>query len=189
MPTGHVFIATSLDGFVARLDHQIDWLMKQNTDGEDVGYEEFQGGIDGIVMGQGSFENVLTFGEWPYQKPVIVMSKSLGKGDIPSHLVSKVRITSLDPPDLMASLGSEGWSRVYVDGGKVVQSFIRVGMIEDMCVTAIPILIGTGLRLFGDIEEDIDLELLGSKSFASGLVQSTYRVLGNDRRSEKSDVQ
>ena len=181
MTTGHVFIATSLDGFVAREDHQIDWLMKQNTRGEDHGYDDFIGSVDGIVMGRGSYENVLTFGEWPYEKPVVVMSKRLTQSDIPAELKDKVNLTDFEPPDLMQSLRTDGWSRAYVDGGKVVQSFVRCGLIEDVILTTVPILIGTGRRLFGEIDHDIDLDLIGSTSFKSGLVQNHYRILGRER--------
>ncbi len=177
MVTGHVFIATSLDGFVARRDHQLDWLMKQNTDGEDHGYDDFTASVDGIVMGRGSYQNVLSFGDWPYSKPVIVMSKTLSQSDIPSELADKVRLTDLDPPELMHSLQKDGWSRAYIDGGKVVQSFIKCGLIEDLVLTTVPILIGEGHRLFGEVADDIDLELIGVKSFESGMVQTRYRVI------------
>ncbi len=180
MTTGHVYIATSLDGFVARPDHRIDWLTKQKTDGEDHGYDEFIDSVDGIVMGRGSFETILSFGEWPYQKPVIVMSKSLSQSDIPAELADKVRLSDLEPVELMRSLDEEGWSRAYVDGGRVVQSFMRAGLIEDMVLTTMPILIGDGIRLFGEIDRDIDLELISAKSFKSGMVQTRYRVLKGD---------
>ncbi len=178
MTTGHVFIAVSLDGFIARKDHRIDWLMKQETGAEDHGYDEFIDRVDGIVMGRNSYEKVLTFGDWPYQKPVVVMSKSLSQSDISPELAEKVSITEFDPPELMKSLESKGWDRAYVDGGKVVQSFLRDGLIDDIVLTTIPILIGDGIRLFGETEADIDLELVSAKSFASGMVQSRYRVLG-----------
>lgn len=177
MTTGHVFMAMSLDGFVARADHSLDWLMKQDTTGEDLGFERFNESIDGLVMGSGSFRTVLSFDEWPYDKPVVVMSKSLGQDAIPDALRDKVRLTRLEPAELMASLSDEGWNRAYVDGGKVVQSFIRAGLVDDMVVTIIPILLGDGVRLFGEIDSDIDLELVSSASFPSGLVQSHYRLL------------
>ena len=84
-------MAMSLDGFVARKNHGLDWLMKQKTEGEDHGYEAFQARMDGIVMGRGSYQNVLSFGEWPYTKPVIVMSKTLQQNDVPKELADKVR--------------------------------------------------------------------------------------------------
>jgi dihydrofolate reductase len=177
MPTGHVFMATSLDGFVARKDHSLDWLMKQNTDGEDHGFDDFMASVDGLIMGSGSFKTVLAFESWPYQKPVIVMSHSLVENDIPAELESKVRLTQLSPQELILSLVKEGWKRAYVDGGKLVQSFIRAGLVQDMTITSVPVLIGEGVRLFGSIDDDIDLELIGSKSFNSGLVQNHYRLI------------
>ncbi|WP_211212179.1 dihydrofolate reductase family protein [Kiloniella laminariae] len=170
-------MAMSLDGFVARENHDLDWLMKQKTGGEDLGYDTFEAGIDGIVMGSGSFLNVLRLGEWPYKKPVVVMSQSLRDDAVPENIQSKVRIARGGPKALMASLESDGWKRVYVDGGLLVQSFIREGLISDLIITVIPILIGTGHRLFGALERDIDLELTGSRSFKCGFVQNSYRLL------------
>lgn len=182
MTTGHVFMAMSIDGFVAREDHRLDWLMKQKTEGEDHGYDEFMASVDGLIMGRGSFRNALTFGDWPYQKPVIVMSRSLTKNDIPMDVRDKISITRQDPDGVMASLAEKGWTRAYVDGGLVVQSFLRAGLVEDMTITLIPILIGNGRRLFGQLDRDIDLELLASKSFPSGLVQTRYRIWREQQR-------
>lgn len=177
MTTGHVFIATSLDGFVARDDHGLDWLMKQNTADEDHGYDAFMASVDGLIMGRGSFQTALSFDTWPYQKPVFVMSKSLTEDAVPAALRDQVSLTRLEPGDLMASLDAQGWKRAYVDGGLVVQSFIRAGLVSDMSVTLIPILIGGGRRLFGELDGDIDLQLLASKAFPSGLLQTRYRLL------------
>ena len=175
--TGHVFLGVSLDGFVARLDHRLDWLTKHAATGEDHGYDAFMAGVDGIIMGSGSLRTVLTFGEWPYRKPVIVMSGSLTPSDIPPALAERVRVTDLGPRELMQALRREGWSRAYVDGGRLVQSFISEGLIEDLALTIVPILIGTGIRPFGEIGRDIDLELTDTTAFPSGLVQVRYRVL------------
>ncbi|MBF0379570.1 MAG: dihydrofolate reductase [Magnetococcales bacterium] len=177
MLTGHIYMATSLDGFVARNNHSLDWLMKQKIEGEDHGFDDFMDSVNGIIMGSGSFKNVLTLGPWPYKKPVIVMSRSLVDEDIPTELKGKVRLTQLSQQELMLSLEKEGWKRAYVDGGKLVQSFIRSGLIQDMTITSIPILIGDGLRLFGPVDNDIDLELTKSESFSSGLVQNHYKIL------------
>lgn len=177
MTTGHIFIATSLDGYVARRDGELDWLMKQKTDGEEHGFAALMEAVDGLVMGRGSFQNVLSFGDWPYIKPVVIMSKSLTPEDIPDHLRDKVRLSSQEPEALMQALDEEGWKKAYVDGGKLVQSFIRAGLVSDITLTRIPILIGEGLPLFGSINQDIDLEHVSTESFASGLVTSKYRII------------
>lgn len=176
MTSGHIFMAMSLDGFVARENFDLDWLMKQKTEGEDHGYDAFMASVDGLVMGSGSFRTVLGFDAWPYEKPVVVLSNTLGNDDIPDDLRGKVRISSLTPRELMADLSEQGWTRAYVDGGKIIQSFLRAGLIKEMTVTIVPILIGQGKRMFGPLEADIDLRLLETKSFESGLVSSRYAV-------------
>lgn len=176
MPTGHVMMAISLDGYVARKDHTLDWLMKQDTQGEDHGFEDFQNSIDVIVMGTGSFKTVLGFDQWAYTKPVVVLSRSLSAEDVPGHLAGKVEISRLDPVSLMSDFSKRGYECVYVDGGAVVQSFLRAGLVSDMRITLIPILIGSGIRLFGDLEEDIDLVLENVREFKSGLVDLRYRI-------------
>ncbi|AJI94292.1 hypothetical protein BD65_798 [Yersinia ruckeri] len=179
MTTGHVFIATSVDGFIARKNHQLDWLEKQITEGEDYGYSAFMDSIDVVIMGRKTFEKILTFPEWPYEKPAIVMSRTLGEMAIPDHLQQRVQVTTLKPRALMASLSKIGWKRAYIDGGQTIQSFMRKGLIEDLAITLIPILIGQGISLFGAVTEDIDMKLISSKTFPSGLVHHRYRIIKN----------
>lgn len=109
MTTGHIFIAASLDGYIARKSGELDWLMKQTTADEDHGWDAFMEAVDGLVMGRGTFEKVLTFGDWPYTKPAVVMSRTLTDRDVPGELADKVRLTRLDPPDVMTMLEGEGW--------------------------------------------------------------------------------
>ena len=177
MATGHMFMAMSLDGFVAREDFGLDWLMKQKTEGEEHGHAAFMDSVDGIVMGSGSFRTVLTFDDWPYEKLVIVLSKTIAPNDIPEALRGKVTVSTLEPRQLMQSLTLQGWKRVYIDGGKIIQSFMREGLISDMTLSVVPILIGKGKRMFGPLNADIDLRLLESKAFPSGLVTSRYAVI------------
>lgn len=177
MITGHVFMGMSLDGFIARRDHALDWLMKQETAGDDHGFGAFMASVDGLVMGRGSFETVRGFEAWPYQKPVIVMSQSLSNSDIPQTLQSKVRLSRKDPSALMQELSDAGWGRVYVDGGQIVQSFLRAGLIADLTLTTVPILIGDGIRLFGPLDHDIDLTHIETSVSPTGLVTSRYAVI------------
>ena len=183
MTTGHVFIATSLDGFIARKDHQIDWLENQGTTTEEHGYTKFIDSIDGIIFGRKTYEVVLdlTSGDgWPYTKPVIVLSRTLTNADIPPHLTDKVTITDQSPADLLTALNKRGWKRAYIDGGITIQSFLNEGLIEDLIITTLPVLIGDGIPLFGKIQKDINLEPIASQQFPSGLIQSHYRVLHTD---------
>ncbi|WP_411352052.1 dihydrofolate reductase family protein [Leisingera aquaemixtae] len=178
MTTGHVFIATSLDGFVARKDHSLDWLSKQPAAEDcDGGFAAFMDGIDGLVMGTGSFRTLLGFGQWPYSKPVVVLSSSLTGQDIPEELKDKVRLSTAAPADLMQDLQEEGWTRAYIDGGRLVQSFLRQGLIADLTITTVPILIGSGIPLFGSLDRDIDLKVASSRILHAGMVQTTFRVI------------
>ncbi|CUH82094.1 dihydrofolate reductase family protein [Tropicibacter naphthalenivorans] len=176
MINGHVFIATSLDGFIARADHEIDWLEKQPVEGEDHGYDAFIGRVDGIVMGSNTFRRALDFEEWPYTLPVVVLSQSLTLDDIPADLQDKVRLTRARPFRLMQALEKEGWKNVYVDGGSVVQSFLRADLIREITITTVPILLGHGRRLFGALDRDMDLELEDVNAYPSGLVTCRYVI-------------
>lgn len=177
MISAHVFIATSLDGYIARPDGDIDWLLQRDDPTEDHGYADFIADKDMIVMGRGSYEKVLTFDAWPYDRPVLVLSQQLAGTPVPQALKGKVRFTNNTPTGVMAELAKEKVRRVYVDGGRLVQSFLRDGLVTDMVITTVPVLIGSGRPLFGALPRDIDLQLVSSRSFPSGLVQSTYRLL------------
>jgi len=174
MTTGHVFIATSLDGFIARTDGDIGWLLERDDPAEDHGYQDFIADKDMIVMGRGCYEKVLTMA---YDRPVLVLSRSLAGTPVPEQLKGKVRFSDATPKDTMAHLAASGVRRAYVDGGQLVQSFLRDGLIADLVVTTVPVLIGSGRPLFGALPRDVSLALESSRHFPSGLVQSTYRVL------------
>ena len=173
---GKVFIACSLDGFIAREDGDIDWLLRYPDIGDDYGYVRFMETVDGLIMGRGSYEKVLGFDPWPYDKPVVVLSSTLSADAVPQRLAGKVRITDKSPQAILADLEREGWRAAYVDGGKVIRSFLAGGLITEMIVTFIPVLLGTGLPLFGATGGDIQLTLEGSESYSTGFVQSRYRV-------------
>lgn len=176
MTSGHIMMAMSLDGFVARSDHTLDWLNKQPTEGEDHGFEAFLESVDVIVMGSGSFRTILGFAGWPYTKPVIVLSQSMNDADIPEHLKDKVEISSESPIELIARLTELGHGRVYVDGGAIIRSFLTLDFVKSMKITIVPILIGDGIRMFGELDRDIDLSLEKVEPFSSGLVTLTYRL-------------
>ncbi|MBP1129291.1 dihydrofolate reductase [Serratia sp. PL17] len=177
MVTAHVFIACSLDGFIARQNGDIDWLLQRDTSAEDHGFDDFIADKEMILMGRGTYEKVLTFDSWPYNLPVLVLSEQLAKEPVPLALESKVRFSTLTPKHALESLAEQGVHRVYVDGGQLIQSFLREGLIADMVITTVPVLLGSGRPLFGDMAQDIGLALVSSRSFPSGLVQSHYRVL------------
>ncbi|MES5323211.1 dihydrofolate reductase family protein [Alcaligenes phenolicus] len=175
MSTAHVFIGTSLDGFIAKPDGDIAWLLERSDPAEDHGYMAFIADKDAVVMGRGTYEKVLTFDVWPYQLPVVVLSRQLADTSVPEHLQGKVRFSRQTPEQLMEQLAAENLQRIYVDGGQLIQSFLRAGLVHEMILSTMPVLIGEGRRLFGDVNQDMDWRLLSSKSFPSGLVQSRYQ--------------
>jgi dihydrofolate reductase len=175
--SGHVFIGASLDGYIARGDGDITWLHRQAAEGEDHGYAAFLDGMDGIVMGRGTFERALTFETWPYRKPVVVLSRTLTSRDLRPGLADKVRISREPPVAIMKTLATEGWKCAYVDGGKVIASFLREGLIADLVLTRLPVLLGDGIPLFGSLANDIELRHIGTTTYPSGFVQSKYQVL------------
>ena len=169
-----VYIATSTDGFIARRNGDIDWLPPGSEGDEDYGYAEFISTVDYIVMGRNSFEKVLTFGEWPYDKKVIVLtSRDL---TIPTNLANKVEPLHLSPRELIHEMNIRGAKRIYLDGGVTIQRFLREGLVDEMTITLIPILIGEGLPLFGATDKDIKLKLVNSTAFENGFVQNKYKV-------------
>ena len=171
--TGHVFIATSLDGFIARPDGTLDWLLSRDDPAEDHGYDAFIATMDCIVMGRGTFESVLQFPEWHYTLPVLVLSRSMKT--IPDHLHGKVTLCDLSPKNAMAHLTAQGHRRAYIDGGQIIQSFLRDGLIDTLTITTAPVLLGQGRPLFGTLPQDLPLIHETTKAFPSGLVQSTWR--------------
>lgn len=172
-----VYIATSLDGYIARPNGDINWLMEaDDSDGkEDYGYKEFSDTIDCMIMGRNSMQVVMGFAEWPYKgKRVVVLSNTLKEA--PPQLQDKVEMYSGSLSDLVTRLKNDGCNRLYIDGGKTIQAFINEGLITDIIVTKIPILLGEGVSLFGKTKHDIKLKHIETKSYASGFVKSTYEV-------------
>ncbi len=174
-----VFVATSLDGFIAREDGRIDWLDAAQgmvPDGEDCGYQDFMATVDGLVMGRNTFEQVLSFPQWPYgELPVVVLSHQAIA--LPAAISKTVTVTAESPADLLARLAAAGRQHLYVDGGKTIQSFLATNLINEIIITVIPILIGTGKPLFGALPQDVQLAHVRSRCYDFGFVQHHYRVL------------
>lgn len=171
-----VFIATSLDGFIARENGDLDWLPSIGDDGEDYGYQAFIDTVDVIVMGRKTYEKALSFNGWPYgKKPVVVLSsRALA---IPDGLASSVEASSAAPGELVARLAARGAGHLYVDGGNTIQRFLRAGLVQRLIVTRVPVLIGGGIPLFGQLDRDIRLRHVATRPYPNGLVQSEYTVI------------
>ena len=172
------FIATSLDGYIARSDGGLDWLDRANqtiTPGEDCGFAAYMQSVDAIAMGRATFEKVFTFPEWFYgDKPVYVLSTTLRA--LPHGTPATVQIHAGPPLTLLAHATKQGHPRLYVDGGRTVQSFIAAGLLDEITITTIPVLLGEGLPLFGPLAQDVALTHLETRTFPFGFVQTRYAV-------------
>ena len=170
-----VFIATSLDGFIARPDGALDWLP---TDPEPHGYDEFMARIDSIVIGRKTYEIVLAFDAWPYGKKQVVVLSTRPSELAPPPANAVCHMMAGTPQEVVAWLAKRGLKHSYVDGGITVQRFLDAGLIQRVTITRIPVLLGSGIPLFGPLAHDVRLEHIGTRSYPSGLVQSEYAIAG-----------
>jgi dihydrofolate reductase len=169
-----VFIATSLDGYIARLDGGLDWLPPDG--GEPHGYDEFMATVDAIVIGRKTLETVVAFEAWPYgDKPVVVLSTTMNELKVLPGAVCDLMYGS--PEEIVARLAQRGFNHLYVDGGVTIQGFLRAGLIERLIITRIPVLLGSGFPLFGAVAHDIRLKHVATRAYPSGMVQSEYVVV------------
>ena len=176
-----VYIATSLDGFIARRDGSIDWLNEANAvvpEGEDCGFMAFMDSVDTLIMGRKTYEQVLSFDQWPYgDTPVVVLSHNSIK--IPSHVSDTVSSSAESPAALLTRLAGQAVKHVYVDGGTTIQGFLAESLIDEITITQIPVVIGDGIPLFAPQDKDITLTHLNTTAYEFGFVQSKYSVNKN----------
>jgi dihydrofolate reductase len=173
--TVSVFVGTSVDGFIARLNDDLDFLPEGG--GEPHGYKEFVASVDALVIGRKTFEKVLTFENWPYgDKRVVVLSNR--PVDLSAAVGGVVEQMSGSPAEIVSQLAASGARHLYVDGGLTIQGFMRAGLIQRLVITRVPVLIGEGIPLFGSLPRDVLLRHIATRHYPSGLVQSEYEVVG-----------
>lgn len=170
-PKVSVFLATSLDGYIARPDHGLDWLSRVERDGEDYGFAKFFASVDAMVMGRGTYDVVADFDPWPYgDKRMLVLTTR----DATSRHGEEFVAGAVD--QVLSQLHAEGVGHVYLDGGNVVGQGLRAGVVDELTVSVIPVLLGEGIPLAPQIGRDVVLQLTGHRAFESGLVQLHYAV-------------
>jgi dihydrofolate reductase len=186
-----VFVGISLDGFLARENGDLDWLTGSGEDptaGEDGsgngsgepesdhGFKAFFDTVDVLVMGRNTYEKVLTFEKWYYgDKPVVVLTTR--PLEIPERIASTVETMSGTPTEVVENLAARGAKHLYIDGGVTIQRFLNAGLIDRMVISQLPVLIGSGIPLFGPVNADVKLRLVSTKECAGGMVQSEYEVV------------
>jgi len=175
MNINSVFIATSLDGYIADKNGGINWLHSiPNLDNDDMGYVEFINGIDALIMGRKTFETVLGFDvDWPYNKPVFVLSNKLT--EIPESYKDKAFLVKGKLPEILEQIHEKGLNRLYIDGGTTIRNFLKADLIDEMILTTIPILLGGGSPLFMELPNELNFELTGAKTFLNQITQNHYK--------------
>lgn len=172
-----VFVGVSVDGFLARPGGELDFL--DSGGDEPHGYDEFIATVDTIVIGRKTFETVLGFDSWPYgEKPIVILSGQ--PVDLSEAIRRGGRVEQMGgpPADVAARLAGRGARHVYLDGGITIQGFLRANLVDRLVISRVPVLIGSGIPLFGSLVQDVPLRHIATKAFQGGLVQTEYEVVG-----------
>ncbi|MCL3781287.1 dihydrofolate reductase [Prolixibacteraceae bacterium JC049] len=169
-----VFIATSLDGYIADKNGSIEWLNSiPNPDNLDMGYSDFVAQIDAIVMGRTTFETVCSFGiDWPYTKPVFILSNTLT--ELPKQYEGKAFLINGTLTDILEQIHKKEYGQLYIDGGVTIQNFLKEDLIDSITITTIPLLLGGGSSLFGEHQNILEFECTETKQFSNNIVQNTF---------------
>jgi len=169
-----VYIATSMDGFIATKDGGLDWLNEIDDPECGVGFLEFMDLIDALVMGRNTYEKVLSFGvEWPYSKKVFVLSNTVKKVD-PS-VEGKAEVINGTLKEIIGKLNDSGFENLYIDGGKTIQSFLKEDLIDEMIITKVPVILGEGIPLFENNDHESRFKLGTSMEGRNGAIQYHYK--------------
>jgi dihydrofolate reductase len=164
-----VFIACSLDGYIATTDGALDWLEGAARPDEDYGYQAFLASVDALGMGRGTYEHIAHLEPLPFgERRVFVFTH-----DQPP-LRSHVTFWQLTASQAAAAWRDQGLQRVYVDGGRLISSFLAEGLIDDLTITVVPVLLGSGRPLFHAGRPPAQLALHAVEHWPSGLVQMSY---------------
>jgi dihydrofolate reductase len=170
-----IYIGTSLDGFIADSNGGLNWLDAFADEEALQAYEEFLRSVDVHVIGRGTFEKVSTFPEWPYRKPVFLLSSTVKH--LPGSYNEKIILLSMKPNELLKYLSEKGYASINIDGGKVIQSFLKEDAVETMILSKVPLLLGSGTPLFVNGGALLRFRHIRTRVFSSGLVQSHYERL------------
>lgn len=170
-----VFVGISVDGFMARANGELDFLDVSGD--EPHGYEEFIASVDTLVIGRKTFETVLGFGSWPYGRKRVVVLSSGRPLDFSAVQGGTVEQMGGAPAEIVSKLATSGAQSLYVDGGITIQRFLSAGLIDRLIITRVPVLIGSGIPLFGALPHDVRLRHVSTRQYPSGLVTTEYEVI------------
>ncbi len=171
-----LYIAASIDGYIAKPNNDLSFLNAVQREGEDYGYQEFMRSVDTVILGRKTYDWVMTqvdiFPHAELQTFVITSSKRENSG--------KTIFYNGDLPELITNLKKSEGLNIFIDGGAaVVNTLLNHKLIDECIISIIPVLLGDGIQLFNNGRPEQVLELLSSKQYASGLVQLHYKMKGN----------
>lgn len=180
-----VFIATSADGYIATTEGGVEWLETAGdrsvdlAEQADMGFNDFISSVDCLIIGRGCMEKLASFNltdeQWPYgQLPIYVLTKSVKQ--VPQSLLGRVELCDVEISELISQLEGQGLTHAYVDGGALITSFVNAKLINTLVITQAPILLGSGIPLFGQLQQQINLTTVKTIAYANGFVQLTYQV-------------
>ena len=168
-----LFIATSLDGYIAKPNDDLSFLRSVEKEGEDYGYEEFFANVDTIILGRKTYDWVLKeIGPSHYkngEKEVYIITRT----ERPS--IGKTKFHTGSPAALVQKLKNKKGKNIYCDGGaEIINELLKSDLIDEFIISVIPVLVGNGTRLFKDGRPELQLELVSVKTFETGLTQLHY---------------
>jgi len=170
-----IYVGTSIDGYIADSEGNIGFLESvPNPERHDLGFADFMESVDALLMGRKTFQTVLGFGvAWPYPKHVFVYSSLLES--VPDELADKVTIVRGELHEVIGRLNTEGYKRLYVDGGELIKALLREDQIDTMVIARLPVLLGGGISLFGPTPAHLHFEHVRTEVLLDAIVMTTYR--------------
>lgn len=171
-PSVSLYIATTLDGYIARADGAIDWLTRIDENNTDYGYAPFYDSVDGVIMGSTTYELISSFGPWPYEdKPAFVFTRRSLQSEL-----ENVHFVTGDPKQVLVAPEFSHFKRLWLIGGSaLIGSCEKKSLIDEYILTVLPVVLGHGLRLFASPISEQWLTLVACQQFNGGVLQLHYK--------------
>lgn len=170
-PKISIYIAASIDGYIARKDGSLDWLDRVGGFDEDYGFQKLLNSIDALIIGRKTYEVATTVPD-PYPgKRVVVLSNSL------NSVRKDMELYRGDLSELLKKLHKDGIKHIWIDGGTTISQFLSLQMVDMMTLSIIPVILGSGIPLFNVIDREIPFRVISSQAYPSGLVQLRYETI------------
>lgn len=166
-----LYIATSLDGYIAKHDDDLSFLSLVHKDGEDYGYSDFLSSIDTVIIGRRTYDWIVTQTNYPHEDIMTYIISRTKKQDSKNKIFYNGNIK-----DLIYKLKSEAGSNIFCDGGsEIVNLLLKDDLIDEFIISVVPVLVGDGISLFRKGGAEFNLKLITTRTYDTGLVQLHYK--------------